>query len=487
MRHHLAEVATFIRWTAAPGRAPAAKPAFPPKALAADLLAVPRGTLPRLARLVRAPVFTADGRLLTTTGYDVSSGIYLALPAGLAIPAIPERPTPAQITAAVTLLRTEALGDFPFATGADRAHALAALLTVLLRECIPGDVPLFVVSKSTPRTGAGLLIKILSLIQDGTAAAPKTISADEEEMRKRLLAFLLPSPALILLDNLHGRLDSAALAAILTCGGEWGDRILGRSQEVTVPVRAAFVATGNNPALSHEIAGRAVLIRLDAKMEDPSTRTGFRHPDLEAWTRTHRGDLLAAAVTLGQAWIAAGRPRAPRVAFGGFQIWADILGGVLTVAAIPDFLANRSELFAQADEENLITKAFLADWRARYGTIPVATKELLDLAKTHPLDITAKTDQGMLVRLGRLIGRLVDRWFTVEGPTGSTPVAVKRVGDKPGGVAWCLEVASGREDTEDREDCTRQRTRGNAGRQGGGEHPPDHTDPPLAEPGRLAG
>ena len=40
-------------------------------------------------------------------------------------------------------------------------------------------------------------------------------------MRKRMTAFLLPSPSLILLDNLHGRLDSAALAAILTSGGTW--------------------------------------------------------------------------------------------------------------------------------------------------------------------------------------------------------------------------------------------------------------------------
>ena len=438
VRHHLAEIATFIRWTAAPGRAPQPKPALPPLALVADLLAVPAGLLPRLARLVRVPVFTADGRLLTEPGYDAASGLYVATPTDLRIPAIAAAPTEEDLAEAWALLRAELLVDFPFAGPADLAHTAALLLTVFLRELIPGDVPLFLISKSTPRTGAGLLVKILSLIQDGTTAAPTTISQDEEETRKRLTAFLLPSPSLILLDNLHGRLDSAALAAILTCGGLWSDRLLGHTQEVTVPVRTVFVATGNNPTVSGEIAGRSVLIRLDAKMEDPSTRTGFRHPQLEAWTREHRGRLLAAALTLGQGWIQAGRLLAKDLTFGGFQEWAEILGGVLAHAGIPGFLDNRRTLFEQADEDNTIIKAFLSDWWARYGKAPVATNELLDVAKPHALDIAAKTDLGVLRRLGRLIASIVDRWYHLsEGPTPT--LAVKRTKGRAGVAGWRLE------------------------------------------------
>ena len=68
-------------------------------------------------------------------------------------------------------------------------------------------------------------------MQDGAPVPPRTIGTGEEEMRKRLTAFLLPSPFMILLDNLHGRLDSAALAAILTCGGIWNDRDLGHTRK----------------------------------------------------------------------------------------------------------------------------------------------------------------------------------------------------------------------------------------------------------------
>jgi hypothetical protein len=428
------------------------------------------------------PVFTADDRLLTEPGYDAASGLYFAAAAGLTIPAIAEAPTKDDLTEARELLLNELLVDFPFLTPADGAHALALLLTLLLRECIAGDVPLFVVSKSTPRTGAGLLVKILSIIQDGTAVAPRTISADEEEMRKRLTAFLLPSPAMIALDNLHGRLDSAALAAILTSGGTWKDRLLGQTQEISVPVRVVFVVTGNNPALSNEMAGRSVLIRLDAKVEDPSTRTDFLHPQLEAWAREHRGRLLAAALTLGQAWMAAGKPLATGLAFGGFQEWAEVLGGVLTVAGVPGFLDNRGTLFEQADEENTILKAFLTDWRARYGTIPVATKELLDIAKSHPLDITAKNDHGMLVRLGRLIGRIVDRWFRLtDGPS----VAVKRTGGRAGIDGWRLVERVDGGNGGSGGNAPRQRARGNVQFEVSGDNPPNPPNPPTEPEAEL--
>lgn len=273
VRHHLADVATFIRWTApARGRRSEKKPAFPPVPLAADVLAVPRRTtLPRLQRLVHVPVFTADGRLLTAPGFDVASGLYFA--PGLTLAPVSSVPSAEEITAARTALCVELLGDFPFVSDADRAHAVALLLTPLLRELVAGCVPLFVVSKPTPRTGAGLLTKVVAIVQGGSPSAAVTISRDEDEMRKRLTALLIPSPSMILLDNLHGRLDSAALAAILTTA-EWEDRRLGLSQTIKLSVRTTFVVTGNNVALSNEMAGRSVLIRLDPKVEDPARSGG---------------------------------------------------------------------------------------------------------------------------------------------------------------------------------------------------------------------
>ena len=110
-----------------------------------------------------------------------------------------------------------------------------------------------------------------------------TEGRDEEEWRKRITAKLRGSPALILIDNLRHELNSGTVAAAITSVA-WEDRILGKSETVRLPVRNTWVATGNNPALSDEIARRTVRIRLDAKIDKPWLRepTAFRHPNLRA-------------------------------------------------------------------------------------------------------------------------------------------------------------------------------------------------------------
>ena len=79
------------------------------------------------------------------------------------------------------------------------------------------------------------------------------------------------------------------------------------------------------------------------------------------------------------------------------------------------------------------------------------------MAKNHPLDIAAKSEQGLLVRLGRLIGRIVDRRYHLDGVS----VAVKRGGDRAGVAAWHLAEEGVRGDGGDVGDHTRQCARGN--------------------------
>src|SRR4029453_7625092 len=102
---------------------------------------------------------------------------------------------------------------------------------------------------------------------------------EEDEWRKRITAKLLASANVVFLDNLRRRLDSAAVSSAITAPA-WEDRILGRSETQTVPVRCAWIASGNNPALSLEMTRRTVRIRLDAHTEEPWRRSDFRHADL---------------------------------------------------------------------------------------------------------------------------------------------------------------------------------------------------------------
>ena len=116
-------------------------------------------------------------------------------------------------------------------------------------------------------------------ILTGAGASVMTEGRDDDEWRKRVTAKLRQVPTILLIDNLRLKLDSSAVAAALTAPF-WEDRILGQSEMARLPIRCLWIATGNNPEFSNEMARRLVRIRLDANVERPWQRYGFRHPDL---------------------------------------------------------------------------------------------------------------------------------------------------------------------------------------------------------------
>ena len=345
-------------------------PAHPPTPVIKCVLATPDPDLPILTGIVTAPVFGRGGALLTSPGYHPDARLYYHAMPGFDLPPIAVQPTAAEITAARQLILDDLLGDFPFTGHAERAHATALLLLGFLRAMIDGPTPLHMIEKPTPGTGATLLVDAVATIQTGSGAAVTTEGRDDEEWRKRITAKLRQIPAIVLIDNLRHELDSSALAAALTAP-YWEDRILGVSEMTRLPIRAVWIATGNNPSFSNEMARRIVRIRLDARVDQPWRRDGFRHADLMGWVRANRARLVAACLTLCQAWIAAGRPRGSR-SIGSYDAWAQTMGGVLEVAGIEGFLGNLDEMLEAADGEGAVWRSFVGSWWDRFGTAEVA-------------------------------------------------------------------------------------------------------------------
>jgi hypothetical protein len=430
MRYALARASRWER-TEKTKKGPRVVEALPPLAVVRDLLATPTPPLPRLARIVTTPTFTPSGRIRVVPGYDPDGCSYFAPPPDLVVPTVPDCPSPEQIGAAALFLLQDYLGDFPFTGVAEAAHALALLLLPFVRELIDGPTPLHLVEASTPGTGKTLLVDACLWPALGQAAPMMAEARDDDEWRKRITAKLLASAAVVCLDNLRRPLDSGALASALTATVH-EDRILGRSDVEAVPVRCIWAATGNNPRLSLEIARRAIRIRLDARTEQPWLRTGFRLPDILAWASAHRGRINAAALTLGQAWIAAGRPRGS-VRLGMYERWAEVMGGILAVAGVDGFLANREQFYKRADPEGAEHRAFLAAWWSRHADGHVTTSELL---KVDPLPSRIEeSERGRGHRLGKLLSALCDRHF---GLGDGLTVRIERVGEVQGAALWRL-------------------------------------------------
>lgn len=351
-------------------------PSRPPADVVKCLIVSPPAALPALQAAISYPVFGRCGSLIAADGYHPDDRLFLQNLPGLSVRAIPPCPTAQDIKAARDLILYDLLGDFPFESPADLAHAMAAALLPYVRRMIDGPTPLHLITAPEKGTGKTLLAGVLSQLATGSPCEARALPHSGDEVRKMITAELIAGRPVVLLDNVTSA-DSSALAAALTSAW-WTDRLLGKSEKVTVQNRAMWLMTANNPHYSVEIARRSVRIRLDAAQEQPWRREKFKHPHLSEWVHESRGDLVAAALTLIQAWVAAGKPRSAAT-LGSFDQWSAVMGGILEVAGIPGFLENLDTLYDEADDEIPAWRSFVAAWWDKFRDGPCRANQLADL------------------------------------------------------------------------------------------------------------
>jgi len=353
----------------------------PPAPLVRDLLADPTHPFPVLSRIVEAPVFASTGELQTRPGYHPASRTYHHAAPGFSLPDVPIVPTTSDIASARSLILNELLEDFSFAEQADRANAVALFLLPYARDFIPGPTPLHMIEAPMAGSGKGLLASVILTPALGRPPATLAAANDDDEWRKRITAKLMSVPAALLIDNINLALDSGALSNALTAT-EYEDRLLGRNENVRLPVRCVWLATANNPTMTTEIARRCVRIRIQPNTDRPYELplSTFRHPHLAEWTEAHRAELVHAALTLIRAWLVAGSPHGT-ISLGSYEHWAAVLGGILDVIGISGFLDNRAEFYEAADLEGQTWRRFVADWWEQFQNQEVGTGELFPLAE----------------------------------------------------------------------------------------------------------
>jgi putative DNA primase/helicase len=381
---------------------------FPPMDVVRDILATPDLPFPPLEAVVEIPIFGRDGSLQLTPGYHAASRTFYVPGPTFRIGQIPKRPSQAEVTQARSLLVDDLLGDFPFVSTADCAHAVAFSLLLYARHMISGPTPLHVFEKPAAGTGATLMVNLLVSIAIGRPLPAMSEASNEEEIRKRITAVLRKAPQVVLIDNVRQGLYSGALAAAIT-SDFWEDRLLGSNVTVCLPVGCAWMCTANNVSMSDEIARRVIRSRLDAHVERPWLRQGFRHPNIKDWVAERRAELVRANLVLIQAWIAEGRPLGKQE-LGMFESWAQVIGGVLEVAGVSGFLGNVMDFYEGSDPESEAFREFAQEWFNQFEMQLIGVDGLLPIAQRH-LDLGAGTPQAQKIRLGKLLAQNRDRLF----------------------------------------------------------------------------
>ena len=355
-RGRLARVADFVRITDN-----GETKVNPPEVVVKDLQALGGWGLPALEAVVESPILRPDGTIFDTPGYDSRTRLFYKPVKGFELPKIPEKPERSDIEQAIRLV-DEAIGEFPYEDASSAANTLGLILTPLVRQAVDGPVPMALIDKPQAGTGGSLLAETVALIASGRGAEMLGAPRDDEEWRKQITAKLSGGGTMITVDNVEGPLYAPSLARAITAR-TWTDRVLGRSESITLSQRATWLATGNNIILRGDLPRRCYWIRLDAKKTRPWQREGFRHPDLLSWVSKNRGSLVHALLTIARAWFVAGKPKADGVPrLGSFEAWAETVGGIVAYACIPGFLGNLEALYEKADEGNREWEGFLVSW-----------------------------------------------------------------------------------------------------------------------------
>ena len=321
LAHHLAGILQFWRWQDARDGQLLPQDIDPPQQLVRQIVSLGRRRgLKPLDAVVTVPVLRADGSLLDAPGYDEATRIFYD-PGDDEVPMLPEFPSRAEVDAALDTL-TRPFRSFPFAGPLAEGACLAALLTAVLRPCLP-TAPAFAVDAPARGSGKTLLASCCAALATGRPPEvwPHTAARDDEEIRKRLFAALLGGAGALVWDNVVGVLDSPSLAAVLTARF-YRDRVLGRSESVILPNRALFLITGNNLCLAGDLPRRVIACRIDPETPKPFARR-FDVDPLE-WVLSRRVEMAVADLTLVRGMLGAGGPRAEgRMA--SFENWDDLV------------------------------------------------------------------------------------------------------------------------------------------------------------------
>lgn len=436
MRHVLARTANWYTVVKHNGNLKR-KDALPPLFVVKDVLVTPNSPLPVLTSLVGAPTFAPDGTLQTKRGYHAKTRTFYTPVQGFILPDVPKRPTDKEVLWAKEMIN-DLIGEFPFTGEPELAHAVALMLLPFVRPMVSGATPLHLVEKPTAGTGGSLLINVLMHVATGQTVTAMTEGRREEEWRKRLTAKLITGPQFVFIDNLGKRLDSPALAAAITTE-VWEDRILGKTETIRLPIRCIWVASGNNPTISTEIARRTIRIRMDAKQERPWKRAGFKHENLRQWAEQHRPNLVWAALVLAQNWVSEGRPYTGR-SLGGFEAWSSVVGGILEAANIPGFLGNLDDFYARADTENAAWRGFVVLWWETYQENGVGISDLVTLIDESDteLDLGSGNEHSQKIRLGILLKGQQNKHYQIEVDKNVLSLEVGLKGKKQGANQWGL-------------------------------------------------
>jgi hypothetical protein len=238
---------------------------------------------------------------------------------------------------------TKFLDVMAFATNADRTNAVAAALTVQLRNFWPGSKPAIIATATKSHAGKDTVIQFAT---GSTLSTPISYQTTDWALERCVVGALNHNPqtGVVIIDN-----------ARLSKGGKqiasgFLERILTDAQPLLFstgtgrPVRRkndlVLAISTNYGTISEDLMNRGLPIHLNPSGNVADRRSPIGNPKHE-YLPANRDRIEAELRGMIEAWKEAGRPLDARVNHP-FSDWARTIGGILQVNGFQDFLGNYS-------------------------------------------------------------------------------------------------------------------------------------------------
>lgn len=359
--------------------------------------------------VVTTPVILSD-ETPCNSGYNFQDGIlYLG--------------QPASVGSGMDKINTF-LDVMEWQSNADRTNAVAAFLTVPFRHRWPGGKPFILVTANKSHAGKSTICEFINV--DQTATARIEYGDKDWPMQNQLYTQLMLKPEIGILSFDNVRTDSSGGRTKIIRSGyvesfvTSSEVVLGRATAHNAKWAAnkfVVMLNSNEGSLSIDLLNRSLPIRLAPTGDVTQRMSPIGNPKLE-YLPANRRDIESERWGMIDRWVRAGKPLDESVAQYPMGPWAKVIGGILLVNGLKDFLGNYSATRAVADpvREALAILAFYnAGKMVRTAELVKSTVQQ-GLAKTLLPGVDPANEGSATRALGHLLSRFVGEEFTVPSP-----------------------------------------------------------------------
>lgn len=386
--------------------------------------------LRNLEGLAHQPFYREDGQLVATPGYDAVSMRFGAFdPAKYG--SIGSTREAAEDALALLL---GLLDEFPFASASDRAAAVSAIFTAVLRPALD-LAPAYSVTAPSPGGGKSYLCELITLFASAGLTQRLSYPKREEEAGKVILSLLMTAPPVIEFDDMDSDWKAHSVINSLLTSQTVSDRKLGGNEMALVSTRTLVLGSGNNIEPARDLRRRIVSIRLDPACANPALRTFKGNP--VGIMKADREKFVAAVLTIVEAWKAAGSPKTDLPALASYGgAWTHYCRHPLVWLGLSDPAEGLIEQIRhdpEADRHGL----FLREWERVIGYAPLPVRALVsrfvDDEDLHEAALDLPVTEGRLVNRGKL------GWYLTKNADRIVDGLTLRRVEQASRLAWRVE------------------------------------------------